>query len=414
MNREVVKKIFLLIVLLQCSLFAVAQPVLGARNKSSGNTASLSIGGFTVAGTNRFLVVTASGSQTIGTATYGAQTMTVEKSLTSGTEHTTVYSLIAPAVGTAAVTIGFASKNKCSAVVTLYTNVDQTTPFRTSPSAAGSFSTGSTSPASVTIVSNASDLVVASIGTLTNAPTESGAGQTNIDQDAFGGGNCFSNLSGHAGAASVTMSYTFTNDDYGIMAGSIRAPIVAPIELIGFSANFVTDKVVLDWTTATELNNDYFTIEKSVDGFNFDVLTTVPGAGNSSVQHSYSTVDNNPAKGVSYYRLKQTDYDGHFEYFDAVAVDNENAGYTGFSFNIFPNPNEGTSIHMSINAAKKEEILVVVYDISGRESYSKIIVIEDAGNSVYGLDPSNKLSPGIYFVSATSNQKTFNSKLIVK
>ena len=93
-----------------------------------------------------------------------------------------------------------------------------------------------------------------------------------------------------------------------------------PIELVEFTANPVNDFVELSWTTATEENNDYFTVERSKDADMFKELAKVDGAGNSSYTITYFELDTSPYRGVSYYRLKQTDFDGKYDYSDIVSV----------------------------------------------------------------------------------------------
>jgi len=94
--------------------------------------------------------------------------------------------------------------------------------------------------------------------------------------------------------------------------GSTNTENPLPVNLIHFAAAQVNGNVKLDWTTASEINNDYFVIESSVDAVNFEEVTRLSGAGNSNVILNYRAFDNAPHPGVSYYRLKQVDYDGKF------------------------------------------------------------------------------------------------------
>ena len=94
-----------------------------------------------------------------------------------------------------------------------------------------------------------------------------------------------------------------------------------PIELLSFSATAGEDAVALAWSTAVEINNNYFTIERSRDGSNWEIITYVQGAGNANRVINYLWNDENPIEGISYYRLKQTDFDGQYEYFAPVAVE---------------------------------------------------------------------------------------------
>lgn len=93
-----------------------------------------------------------------------------------------------------------------------------------------------------------------------------------------------------------------------------------PIELLAFTAEVRSDVILLNWLTATEINNDYFTIERSADLNSWEQVGMVQGAGTTSMGREYSLTDHFPMPGVSYYRLKQTDFDGTFEYFAPVAV----------------------------------------------------------------------------------------------
>lgn len=201
-----------------------------------------------------------------------------------------------------------------------------------------------------------------------------------------------------------------TNNFYISSINAAASPL--PIELTRFTANVCDKSVCLDWTTLSETNNDYFTIEKTKDGSNFETVGTRDGAGNSTSLINYSLIDNSPYEGVSYYRLKQTDFNGDFIYSDLKMVEFESS--IGFDFNIYPNPNNGENINLNITADKGEEIVVVVFDATGKESFSKVIITQNSGENVYAIDPSSKLASGIYLISATSKQEVCNKKMIVK
>ena len=99
-------------------------------------------------------------------------------------------------------------------------------------------------------------------------------------------------------------------------------PVNLPIELLYFKGSVYNSDNILHWSTASEDNNDYFTIEKTKDGIDWEVVDREPGAGNSSNQLYYSLVDENVESIINYYRLKQTDYDGKFKYSDIISIDN--------------------------------------------------------------------------------------------
>ena len=98
------------------------------------------------------------------------------------------------------------------------------------------------------------------------------------------------------------------------MSGSSGSGSSLPIELLFFDATPNQRVVDLNWATASELNNDYFTIERSKDGITWEALETISGAGTTNQRSEYNSIDALPFAGISYYRLKQTDYDGAYSY----------------------------------------------------------------------------------------------------
>lgn len=192
-------------------------------------------------------------------------------------------------------------------------------------------------------------------------------------------------------------------------------PVLLPIELLSFNAVAMGNKVKLTWSTASETNNNFFTIEKSLDGTNWKSIGIVIGAGNSTHVLNYESFDTEPEKGIQYYKLKQTDYDGQYKYSAAIAINFSD----GFNFSIYPNPvyaNSGTAVQLNFNQLGEDSkpILVVVYDAMGQETLSKVNIIDKNNGQVTAVDPSNKLSPGVYIISATSDNSIYKQKLIVK
>lgn len=100
-----------------------------------------------------------------------------------------------------------------------------------------------------------------------------------------------------------------------------------PITLISFDVYSMGDQVQLEWATADEENNDFFTIERSVNGIDFQTLMTLDGAGNSAGRIDYSVIDAFPLEGRSYYRLKQTDFNGQFSYSEVKSVFMDNVSH---------------------------------------------------------------------------------------
>ena len=190
-----------------------------------------------------------------------------------------------------------------------------------------------------------------------------------------------------------------------------RAPL--PIELINFTTDCETGKVQIKWATATETNNDFFTIERTTDGINNPknfIIDSKAIGGTSSDNIQYAFTDEEPENGFSYYRLKQTDFDGKSTYFQIVPTQC-NANDNTFDFTVFPNPNNGQEMNITILGETSKEVLIVVEDIFGREKYTKMLLSN--GNQNYFI-PLNNLSSGIYYVKASSNNKMLSKKIVVQ
>ncbi len=135
-----------------------------------------------------------------------------------------------------------------------------------------------------------------------------------------------------------------------------------PVELVSFTGTDSEKCVNLEWVTASEENNDFFAVERSLDGRNFEVVATVNGAGTTSEKLNYSYCDVNDLCGKVYYRLKQTDFDGQFSYSDIIIVKRICSEDV---FRVFPNPfNKRLSLEISSN--KVELVTIELVDAIGR------------------------------------------------
>ncbi len=180
-------------------------------------------------------------------------------------------------------------------------------------------------------------------------------------------------------------------NDMRFTLGTINiAQTPLPITLLNFDATPKDRSVLLDWATATEINNDYFTIEKSQDGENWNVFEIVNGAGNSQTTISYSTIDNYPFKGLSYYRLKQTDFDGQSMYSGLRSVYFAPASS---GLNIYPNPTEE---YIVLDGDFSTEGKVEILSLDGKNVSGNCTVIQSSDERLV-LDLSS-LSDGIYIL----------------
>lgn len=183
--------------------------------------------------------------------------------------------------------------------------------------------------------------------------------------------------------------------------GNTNASIPLPIELISFSAKLQNRSILLSWSTASEHNNDFFTIERTQDAKEWISIGTVKGVGNSTVKKNYHFTDDKPYAGVSYYRLKQTDMDKKFTYSKVVRTEVEEAN----QILVYPNPSTRTftlTSPLEIKQIKFLSTLGSMLPIS--------IEVQDTETVIYPGD----ISPGIYFIQVLTSEGIKSIRVIRK
>ena len=184
-----------------------------------------------------------------------------------------------------------------------------------------------------------------------------------------------------------------------------------PIELISFDAIKSETKVKVTWITATEINNDYFEVERSADGKSFEVISTVKGAGNSSETLFYMTYDDFPQIGDNYYRLKQVDYDGKYAYSKVKVV-----SFKEWSkFELYPNPTSGSELFLTIKSNQFEKFNYSIQTARG------LLVLEgefsttnESREFTYEILNQQKLASGVYFLTISSNTNQETIRFVVR
>jgi hypothetical protein len=165
----------------------------------------------------------------------------------------------------------------------------------------------------------------------------------------------------------------------------------------------------MEWSTLTETNNNYFTVQRSKDGISFEEVLRIRATGNSTVTLNYKTKDLHPLSGHSYYRLKQTDFNGMFKYSNIASVTiSENADYS-----IYPNPSNTSKTFVTIRGNRNEKVTVAVYDNIGKETFRKTFVFEHSGETTITIEPSLKLVRGIYTVVIIAGENLYKHKLAI-
>jgi hypothetical protein len=181
-----------------------------------------------------------------------------------------------------------------------------------------------------------------------------------------------------------------------------------PVQLSEFTGSFSEDKILLKWRTETELNNLGFKIERSTDQINWNEIGFVKGNGNSNSPKNYSFTDNYPQYGMVYYRLKQIDNDGKFEYSDNVVISINTNDKVVLNQN-YPNPfNPTTTIEYSL--PRNSQVSLKVFDLLGREIMTLKNEYQTAGKYSVQFNGSN-LASGIYFYVLVTNNFVESRKM---
>jgi len=167
---------------------------------------------------------------------------------------------------------------------------------------------------------------------------------------------------------------------------------------------------VLNWTTATESNNLGFDIERSADGISFTKIGFVRSAaadGNSNTLLIYTTIDAHPLNGTNYYRLKQTDWDGHTTY-STTATANMRSGTSTASLSVYPNPVANKVSIVAAGIANFNAAYIIVHN-----SVGQVVRKLKVAQSLSILDCS-KLPAGVYYIAYTDAAGNNMQTMIVK
>lgn len=186
--------------------------------------------------------------------------------------------------------------------------------------------------------------------------------------------------------------------------------IPLPIELLSFSCENTESAVNIKWSTASETNNEYFTVERSGNGIFFDEVGKVQGAGNSSSTLHYEITDHNPLDGFNYYRLKQTDFDGKSEYSETVFIMFSRESDMVIS-NVYPNPAD-KRLNIDVNVASDIPVIMKIVDVAGRQVISRETALSSGINNL-NIDISG-LASGLYHIKILNDSEVMGIARFVK
>ena len=178
-------------------------------------------------------------------------------------------------------------------------------------------------------------------------------------------------------------------------------PAPLPVELVAFTAVPQTNDVLLTWSTATEINNDQFQVQRSADGQHFHDLATIPGQGTTSSPHQYTYLDRRPGPGQWYYRLRQVDLDGQATFSSVVTVQLKSESAVS---RVYPNPVGGQTITVQRQSPVESEVHV---DIIGLDQMvvKQHRLHQRKGANLWEIVLPD-IQPGVYLLRLVDDQQT--------
>lgn len=201
-----------------------------------------------------------------------------------------------------------------------------------------------------------------------------------------------------------TASFNNVNDDRTeVITYTLNS--LLPVELVSFSGEVTDCQTLLKWSTASELNNDYFLVEKSTDAANWKEAGKIAGSGNSVIPQSYQWVDTDVQNQETYYRLAQFDYDGTREYSHIISVNAPDCGQG--MYRIYPNPAQDVLYVDSQNSAPAQYVSSL-YSSSGQ--LVKTVMLTDMSSRIYVGD----LVPGAYLLQMQTSDKVQSHSIVIQ
>jgi len=214
--------------------------------------------------------------------------------------------------------------------------------------------------------------------------------------------------SGDLSWGSITSNINFSSYS-PVSFGSKRGVNKLPVELTQFGARCGDDGILITWQTASETNNDYFTLEKSENAVDFIQIAEIQGAGNSVDLIEYHFLDERYVSGTFYYRLKQTDFDGSSKYSNIVIANCYANGSANPVVIAYPNP---FNDELSVTAwnLPEGEITLTLTDLFGKDYYRKELKTDKGEFSITLF--LKDIAPAVYLLKITKGEFTRTIKVV--
>ena len=200
--------------------------------------------------------------------------------------------------------------------------------------------------------------------------------------------------------SSVSMASTASNIQDRVLGLELNT--APPIQLMMFTATPNGDNVDVEWTTGGELDNDFFTVERSKDGDQWQIVEIIQGNGTSFTTILYGIKDHDPLPGTSFYRIKQTDFNGNGTYSPVVEVVRQGSA----NISVYPNPAQSL---VSVEAENIEAMDIELHNAAGQSI--PIAITRDQGKAWIAL---NTLPVGTYILTFQQGDLRMTEKLIIE
>lgn len=216
----------------------------------------------------------------------------------------------------------------------------------------------------------------------------------------------------HGSKIDICSVPVWTGDTVALGPLIITSAGALPVELVYFRAEEENNNVNLQWETASQTNCDYFSIERSTDGADFSSIINIKAKGNSSESDTYRYSDVNAVSGISYYRLKEVDFDGASQTFNAVSV---NVRRTS-DIVIYPNPvSAGGTATVEIPFGKNDkQVEISAVNIEGKKIFSKTVTKGDNKNNIVAFQTEAFPSAGTYLLMVSGSDLKTVKKIMVQ
>jgi hypothetical protein len=182
-----------------------------------------------------------------------------------------------------------------------------------------------------------------------------------------------------------------------------------PVELVSFKGAATTEGIALNWETATEKNNAYFSVQYSTDGRNFESIGYVEGKGTSTSAYAYTFTHKDAKPGKAYYRLKQVDFDNTYAYSKIIVIDAKEKA--SLPLRVYPNPVTGEEVTLQLDKVNTGKVNITITDLNGRVVLKQ--TAEAAREIKLNLEKAN-LKAGIYILNAQAGLQTAHQKIVIQ